>query len=80
MLPILILLAAGFAYAFKPVNSLKNSSLAASKIVHLFKSAKYKDGSRIILPYRFSEPSLQTDTVKKLPVILYLHGEIAMIQ
>jgi len=48
-LSILILLAA-FAYAFKPVNSLKNSSLAASKIALLYKSEKFHDGSGNVLP------------------------------
>jgi len=74
-LPILILLAAGSAFGFKPVNSLKNSSLAASKIAPLFKSAKYQDGSGNMIPYRFFEPSPAAKSVKKLPVILYLHGE-----
>ena len=74
-LSLLILLVAGFAYALKPVNSLKNSSAAASKIAPLFKSAKYQDGSGNVLPYRFFEPSLKANPGKKLPVILYLHGE-----
>jgi len=75
ILPILILLAAGSAFGFKPVNSLKNSSLAASKIAPLFKSAKYQDGSGNVLPYRFFEPSPAAKLDKKLPVILYLHSE-----
>ena len=73
--PVLILLAAGFVYDFKPVNSIKDSSPAASKIAPLFKSAKYQDGSGNVLPYRFFEPSPVNNPGKKLPVILYLHGE-----
>jgi len=74
-LPVLILLAALFSYAFKPVSSLKNFSPAASKLAPLFKSSKYQDGSGKVLPYRFFEPSLPNKSDKKLPVILYLHGE-----
>lgn len=74
-LPILIFLAAGLVYAFKPANSLKNSSLAASEIAPLFKSGKYEDASGNVLRYRFFEPSPAAKSDKKLPVILYLHGE-----
>ena len=61
--------------AFKPVNSLKNASLAASKIAHLFKSEIFRDGGGNAIPYRFYEPSQQINPGKKLPVVLYLHGE-----
>ena len=64
-----------FAIAFKPFTASTNISLAASKIAPLFKSGKYKDGSGNVLPYRFFEPSPQSRADKKLPVILYLHGE-----
>jgi glyoxylase-like metal-dependent hydrolase (beta-lactamase superfamily II) len=75
VLSLLTLLTFWIIYAFKPVNSTKNFSLAASKIAPLFKSAVYKDGSGNVLPYRFFEPSLQINSDNKLPVVLYLHGE-----
>jgi len=72
---LLVLLASWFLYAFKPVNSPKTISPEALKMTPLFKASKYKDGSGNLLPYRFFEPSAQANQNKKLPVILYLHGE-----
>ena len=74
-LSLLILLAVLSSCATKPINSAKNNSPAASKIAPLFKSSKYKDGNGNLLSYRFFEPSTQAKPNKKLPVILYLHGE-----
>ena len=74
-LSMLVLLAVWSSCNFKPVISAKTGSPAASKIAPLFKSSIYKDGNGNLLPYRFFEPSIQANPNKKLPVILYLHGE-----
>ena len=47
----------------------------ATEIAPLFKSAKYQDDSGIELPYRYFQPTIQSDNSQKYPVILYLHGE-----
>ena len=75
ILPVLALLMSGSVFALNPANSVTSLSLAALKIAPQFKSAKYKDGSGNVLLYRFFEPANKNNQGKKLPVILYLHGE-----
>jgi glyoxylase-like metal-dependent hydrolase (beta-lactamase superfamily II) len=59
----------------KSKDSVKSFNPEAAKIAPLFKSAIYNDGHGNALPYRYFEPSLQSNSTAKLPVILYLHGE-----
>ncbi|MCX6259596.1 MAG: prolyl oligopeptidase family serine peptidase, partial [Bacteroidia bacterium] len=74
-LSIFLLVIISFACTSKSKESDKNISPEVAKISPLFKSAKYQDKQGNILPYRYYEPAMQTDSDTRYPVILYLHGE-----